>query len=92
MTAARGQRTGDAIHGSRLVRLEVTTLPIQQEMLDAIEVERTVHDRHRNLVVAATGTGKTVIAALGLPTARDEAATVPPFSSWRIVARSSSNP
>ena len=33
-------------------------------MLDAIDVERVVHDRHRNLVVAATGTGKTVVAAL----------------------------
>jgi superfamily II DNA or RNA helicase len=33
-------------------------------MLEAVDVERTVHDRHRNLVVAATGTGKTVIAAL----------------------------
>ena len=33
-------------------------------MLDAIEAERAVHDRHRNLVVAATGTGKTVVAAL----------------------------
>ena len=27
-------------------------------------VERERHDRHRNLVVAATGTGKTVVAAL----------------------------
>ena len=44
--------------------LEVRPYPYQQEMLDAIEVERVVHDRHRNLVVAATGTGKTVIAAL----------------------------
>lgn len=44
--------------------LAVTPYPYQQEMLDAIEVERVVHDRHRNLVVAATGTGKTVIAAL----------------------------
>jgi superfamily II DNA or RNA helicase len=33
-------------------------------MLEALEVERTVHNRHRNLVVAATGTGKTVVAAL----------------------------
>ena len=33
-------------------------------MLDALEAERELHDRHRNLVVAATGTGKTVIAAL----------------------------
>jgi len=44
--------------------LEVRPYPYQQEMLDAIEVERVLHDRHRNLVVAATGTGKTVIAAL----------------------------
>ncbi len=44
--------------------LTVTPYSYQQEMLDAIDVERQVHDRHRNLVVAATGTGKTVIAAL----------------------------
>ena len=30
----------------------------------AADVERERHDRHRNLVVAATGTGKTVVAAL----------------------------
>ena len=33
-------------------------------MLEALTVERERHDRHRNLVVAATGTGKTVVAAL----------------------------
>jgi superfamily II DNA or RNA helicase len=33
-------------------------------MLEALDAERTVHNRHRNLVVAATGTGKTVVAAL----------------------------
>ena len=38
--------------------------PYQQEMLEQLDVERVVHDRHRNLVVAATGTGKTVVAAL----------------------------
>lgn len=43
--------------------LEVRPYPYQLEMLDAIEAEREVHDRHRNLVVAATGTGKTVLAA-----------------------------
>jgi superfamily II DNA or RNA helicase/HKD family nuclease len=43
--------------------LEVRPYPYQQEMLDAIAAERQLHDRHRNLVVAATGTGKTVIAA-----------------------------
>jgi superfamily II DNA or RNA helicase len=35
----------------------------QAEILEQLEVERTVHNRNRNLVVAATGTGKTVIAA-----------------------------
>lgn len=33
-------------------------------MLDSLDAERQEHDRHRNLVVAATGTGKTVVAAL----------------------------
>ncbi len=44
--------------------LEVTARPHQQAILEALEAERQVHDRHRNLVVAATGTGKTVVAAL----------------------------
>ncbi len=44
--------------------LNVRPYPHQQRMLDALMVERDRHDRHRNLVVAATGTGKTVVAAL----------------------------
>lgn len=37
--------------------------PFQREMLQRLEVERERHHRHRNLVVAATGTGKTLVAA-----------------------------
>jgi superfamily II DNA or RNA helicase/HKD family nuclease len=37
--------------------------PFQQEILDKLDTERVVHGRLRNLVVAATGTGKTVVAA-----------------------------
>ena len=37
--------------------------PFQSEILEKLEVERTIHNRFRNLVVAATGTGKTVISA-----------------------------
>jgi len=48
----------------RLSGLEVRPFGYQQEILDQLEAERQVHDRWRNLVVAATGTGKTVIAAL----------------------------
>ncbi|MBB1019772.1 DEAD/DEAH box helicase family protein [Dietzia sp. E1] len=33
-------------------------------MLEALEAERRVFGRHRNLIIAATGTGKTVVAAL----------------------------
>ena len=44
--------------------LDVRPYPHQQRMLDALTIERERHDRHRNLVVAATGTGKTVVAAL----------------------------
>jgi superfamily II DNA or RNA helicase/HKD family nuclease len=63
LAAARGVRTGDRVTIS-ISGLEVRPFAYQQEMLDMIEVERVVHDRHRNLVVAATGTGKTVVAAL----------------------------
>ncbi|MEU5168394.1 MULTISPECIES: DUF3427 domain-containing protein [Streptomyces] len=44
--------------------LEVRPYPHQRDMLERLEVERTVHDHHKNLLVAATGTGKTVMAAL----------------------------
>ena len=42
---------------------DIRPRPHQQEMLDDLEVERQ-HGHRRNLVVAATGTGKTVVAAL----------------------------
>lgn len=35
----------------------------QQDILDHLEVERSIHKSYRNLLVAATGTGKTVISA-----------------------------
>ncbi|MFX0540036.1 DUF3427 domain-containing protein [Ornithinimicrobium sp. Y1847] len=44
--------------------LEVRPYAYQQHILDALAAERDLHERHRNLVVAATGTGKTIIAAL----------------------------
>ncbi len=35
----------------------------QLEILERLQVERSLHQRYRNLVVAATGTGKTLISA-----------------------------
>ncbi len=44
--------------------LEVRPFPHQRDMLERLHVEREIRGRHRNLLVAATGTGKTVMAAL----------------------------
>ncbi|WP_462417289.1 DUF3427 domain-containing protein [Kytococcus sp. Marseille-QA3725] len=51
--------------------------PYQQEMLDALQAEREIHDRHRNLVVAATGTGKTVVAAFDYRNLAEASSTRP---------------
>ncbi|MDA6070470.1 DUF3427 domain-containing protein [Flavobacterium sp. AC] len=42
---------------------DIKPFPYQKEILEKLEVERNVHNRYRNLLVAATGTGKTVISA-----------------------------
>ena len=44
--------------------LDINPYPFQIEILEKLGTERTRHNQHRNLVVAATGTGKTIIAAL----------------------------
>ncbi|MFF5004803.1 DUF3427 domain-containing protein [Streptomyces phaeochromogenes] len=44
--------------------LEVRAFPHQRDMLERLDVEREIRGRNRNLLVAATGTGKTVMAAL----------------------------
>lgn len=41
----------------------VSPYPFQQALLDQLQAERELHGRTRNLVVAATGTGKTMLAA-----------------------------
>lgn len=42
---------------------DIKPYPYQSEILEKLDVERNVHNRNRNLLVAATGTGKTVISA-----------------------------
>lgn len=46
-----------------LALFDIHPYPFQLEILERLEVERQRHGHWRNLVVAATGTGKTVIAA-----------------------------
>src|SRR5690606_8182813 len=42
---------------------DIKPFPYQEEILERLESERLLHKRTRNLIVAATGTGKTVVSA-----------------------------
>ncbi|MGI5482597.1 DUF3427 domain-containing protein [Streptomyces lavendofoliae] len=64
LTIAGGTSSASSTRRITLSGLEVRPYPHQRDMLERLEVERAVRDCHRNLLVAATGTGKTVMAAL----------------------------
>lgn len=49
--------------GSLPFAFDIQPYPYQQEILDKLDAERKIRNHYRNLVVAATGTGKTVISA-----------------------------
>ena len=51
-------------NNAEVYTMDITPYSYQQEILDKLEAERKVRGYTRNLVVAATGTGKTVISAL----------------------------
>lgn len=54
---------GTAAEDEELTFFDIKPFIHQQEILEQLQVERELHNRHRNLVVAATGTGKTLISA-----------------------------
>ncbi|RKN20127.1 DUF3427 domain-containing protein [Micromonospora musae] len=60
--ALSGERPAEA--PTEIANLDVRPYGYQAEILADLDAERQVHGRHRNLVVMATGTGKTVVAAL----------------------------
>ncbi|MHA4946911.1 DUF3427 domain-containing protein [Micromonospora sp. SD19] len=60
--ALTGERRDEA--PTEISNLDVRPYPYQAEILADLDAERLVHGRWRNLVVMATGTGKTVVAAL----------------------------
>ncbi len=63
ISASRREQFGET-QEAQLYTLQVRPYPFQEEILERLEAERQLHGRWRNLVVAATGTGKTVVAAL----------------------------
>jgi superfamily II DNA or RNA helicase/HKD family nuclease len=63
----RAQRTIDKLSeqlAAAYAQIQVRPRPHQQRVLDTLSARRQEFDEHRHLLVAATGTGKTVIAAL----------------------------
>ena len=58
-------------HTLQLSPIEIVLMPFQERLLEQVELART-HGRHRNLLVAATGTGKTVIAAVDYGRLREQ--------------------
>lgn len=52
------------INNAEMYTMDIAPYYYQKEILDKLDAERSVRGYNRNLVVAATGTGKTVISAL----------------------------
>ncbi len=67
----------EALLDAPLSFLEVEPWQHQREILEKLDAERTRHNRWKNLVVAATGTGKTIVAALDYKRLRQDATIGP---------------
>ncbi|MCF6177398.1 MAG: DEAD/DEAH box helicase family protein [Victivallaceae bacterium] len=61
--ALNEERRGNVNTSEAMTFFTITPYPYQNEILEKLIAEREIHQRFNNLVVAATGTGKTVIAA-----------------------------
>jgi HKD family nuclease len=59
----RALRTTSATEATPIFHFDLQPWPFQREMLQRLDAERERHHRYRNLIVAATGTGKTLVAA-----------------------------
>ena len=51
---------------------DLKPFPYQEEILSKLDSERVIHSRNKNLLVAATGTGKTVISAFDYKRFKDK--------------------
>lgn len=60
-TALRKERTSE--QNNYAAYFDLKPFHFQEEILEKLASERTIHNRFRNLIIAATGTGKTVISA-----------------------------
>lgn len=60
---AKNRGRQDATADDIIPNFKIHPYPYQTEILEKLTAEREIHNSHRNLLVAATGIGKTVIAA-----------------------------
>ncbi len=81
-TAIRREQ-GARDNDPEVVHFDLAPHPFQEEILDAIASERSVQGKSRHLIVAATGTGKTMIAAFDF---RRWASGGPPWPPLLFVA------
>lgn len=61
--ALRKEQPHATVTIGQIPTFDLRPYPFQEEILDVLAAEREVQKKHRHLVVAATGTGKTMIAA-----------------------------
>jgi superfamily II DNA or RNA helicase/HKD family nuclease len=61
--AIRREHDGGGAGEAGFIGFDLRPFPFQEEILDVLAAEREVQKKNRHLVVAATGTGKTMIAA-----------------------------
>ena len=61
-------------YGTSLISnfFDLRPYPYQEEILSKLQAEREIHNRNKNLLVAATGTGKTVISAFDFKRFKNE--------------------
>lgn len=62
-TAIRRERGEFSQGDSTFITLDLRPYPFQEEILEVLLAERDIQQKNRHLIVAATGTGKTMIAA-----------------------------
>ena len=70
--ALETERSGPRPLSLELAPFDITPHPHQRQVLDELTAERELHQRHRNLVVMATGTGKTMVAAMDYRRLREQ--------------------
>lgn len=68
-TALRVHRQPSA---NSVLLFDIRPYPFQEQLLERLDAERRRHGRWRNLIIAATGTGKTVLAAFDYRRLRDQ--------------------